>query len=105
MNSITVNPIALDGDIHDWSDRRDHARGGPQVPAPWSPPAGAAPEYPGRNLVGVEPLETVKYQILVLFLITAGTTFGLMAAVIGGARRLTDGRHRLRHDRLTLAPT
>jgi putative ABC transport system permease protein len=54
----------------------------------------------GQILAGVEPLEAVKYQILVLFLITAGTAFGLLASVMGGARRLTDGRHRLRLDRL-----
>ncbi|MCR6632513.1 MAG: iron export ABC transporter permease subunit FetB [Magnetospirillum sp.] len=54
----------------------------------------------GQILGGVEPVEAVKYQILVLFLIAGGTGLGAVAAVLGGARRLTDGRHRIRLDRL-----
>lgn len=54
----------------------------------------------GQILAGVEPFEAVKYQILILLLITAGTAFGLLVSVMGGAWRLTDGRHRLRLDRL-----
>ena len=54
----------------------------------------------GQILSGVPPAEAVKYQILVMFLI-AGGTFGAVAAVLGGVYRLTDGRHRLRLDRLT----
>ena len=44
----------------------------------------------------------MKYQILIMFLIAGGTGLGVLAAVLGGVRRLTDGRHRLRLDRLTL---
>jgi putative ABC transport system permease protein len=56
----------------------------------------------GQILSGVPPVEAVKYQILVMFLIAGGTGFGAVAAVLGGVYRLTDGRHRLRLDRLTM---
>jgi len=54
----------------------------------------------GQILAGSPPLEAVKYQILIMFLITAGTGFGTMVAVWLGARRLFDERQRLRLDRL-----
>lgn len=54
----------------------------------------------GQILAGVEPVDAVKYQLLVMFLIAGGTGFGTLAAVVGGARQLTDHRHRLRLDRL-----
>ena len=55
---------------------------------------------PEIRVIGVEPVEAVKYQILIMFLIGGGTGLGLLAAVLLGARRLTDSRHRLRLDRL-----
>ena len=58
----------------------------------------------GQILGGVPPVEAVKYQILIMFLIAGGTGLGAVTAVLGGVYRLTDGRHRLRFDRLT-APT
>ncbi|HEB79414.1 MAG TPA: iron export ABC transporter permease subunit FetB [Rhodospirillales bacterium] len=54
----------------------------------------------GQILAGVDPVEAVKYQLLIMFLIAGGTGFGVLAAVFGGLRRLTDERHRLRLDRL-----
>ena len=54
----------------------------------------------GQILAGVEPLEAIKYQILIMFLIAGGTALGVVTAVHGGAARLSDGRHRLRLDRL-----
>lgn len=54
----------------------------------------------GQILAGAPPLEAVKYQILIMFLIAAGTGFGTLAAVWLGARRLFDERERLRLDRL-----
>jgi UDP-glucose/iron transport system permease protein len=59
----------------------------------------------GQILGGVPPAEAVKYQILVMFLIAGGTGLGAVTAVLGGVYRLTDGRHRLRLDRLTLPRT
>ena len=54
----------------------------------------------GQILSGVDPVEAVKYQTLIMFLIAGGTGFGALTAVLAGAARLTDGRHRLRLDRL-----
>ena len=55
----------------------------------------------GQILAGAEPMEAVKYQILIMFLIASGTGFGTMGAVHFGARRLFDERERLRLDRIT----
>jgi putative ABC transport system permease protein len=55
----------------------------------------------GQILAGSPPLEAAKYQVLILFLIAAGTGFGSVAAVMIGSRRLFDERMRLRRDRLT----
>ncbi|HER34315.1 MAG: iron export ABC transporter permease subunit FetB [Halothiobacillaceae bacterium] len=54
----------------------------------------------GQILAGSPPIEAVKYQILIMFLIAAATGFGSLIAVQLGARRLFDGRDRLRLDRL-----
>lgn len=54
----------------------------------------------GQILGGVAPVEAVKYQIMVMFLIAGGTGLGATAAVLGGVFRLTDHRHRVRLDRL-----
>jgi len=54
----------------------------------------------GQILSGVDPIEAVKYQLLISFLIAGGTAMGALAAVQAGARRLCDNRHRLRLDRL-----
>ncbi|MDR9502675.1 MAG: ABC transporter permease, partial [Desulfurivibrionaceae bacterium] len=54
----------------------------------------------GQILAGTPPIEAVKYQILIIFLITAATGFGSLVAVQLGARRLFDERDRLRLDRL-----
>ena len=54
----------------------------------------------GQILAGTPPIEAVKYQILIIFLITAATGFGSLVAVQLGARRLFDARDRLRLDRL-----
>ena len=57
----------------------------------------------GQILAGAPPVEAVKYQILIMFLIAAGTGFGTVMAVWIGARRLFDERQRLRLDRLRTA--
>jgi putative ABC transport system permease protein len=58
----------------------------------------------GQILAGIDPIDAVKYQLLIMFLIAGGTGLGTLAAVMGGARLLTDHRHRLRLDRLTAEP-
>ena len=55
----------------------------------------------GQILAGNPPMEAVKYQILIMFMIAAGTGFGTLGAVWLGSRRLFDERERLRLDRLS----
>jgi putative ABC transport system permease protein len=54
----------------------------------------------GQILSGVEPLEAIKYQVLIMFLIAGGTGIGVVTAVHAASARLSDARHRLRLDRL-----
>ncbi len=58
----------------------------------------------GQILAGSAPIEAAKYQLMIMFLISAGTGLGSVAAVWLGARRLFDERQRLRLDRLTNTP-
>jgi putative ABC transport system permease protein len=54
----------------------------------------------GQILAGSPPTLAVKYQVLVMFLITVGTGFGTAAAVHATSRRLFDERQRLRLERI-----
>jgi len=54
----------------------------------------------GQILAGSPPMEAAKYQLLIMFLIAAGTGLGSVAAVWIGSKRLFDERQRLRLDRL-----
>ena len=54
----------------------------------------------GQILAGSPPWEAVKYQILIMFLIAAGTGGGILVGLRLASRRLFDERHRLRLDRL-----
>lgn len=54
----------------------------------------------GQILAGSDPIEAVKYQILVMFLITAGTGFGVIAVLHLISNRLFDERQRLKFERL-----
>ena len=54
----------------------------------------------GQILAGSPPVEAVKYQILIMFLIAVGTGLGVICATRITANRLFDERHRLRLDRL-----
>jgi len=55
----------------------------------------------GQILAGSPPVEAVKYQILIMFMIASGTGFGIITALWVTANRLFDDRDRLRLDRLT----
>ena len=57
----------------------------------------------GQILAGVEPVEAAKYQVIIMFLISAGTAIGVMMAAIGGVWLITDARHRLRVKLLGMA--
>ena len=54
----------------------------------------------GQILAGSPPMEAAKYQLMIMFLVSAGTGLGSVAAVWIGSRRLFDERQRLRLDRL-----
>lgn len=54
----------------------------------------------GQILGGNPPMEAVKYQILIIFLIACATGFGVIIAVHASSARLFDARQRLRLDRL-----
>jgi putative ABC transport system permease protein len=55
----------------------------------------------GQILGGTPPIEAVKYQILIMFLIAAGTGFGVIGAISMAGYRLFDKRHRLCLEYLT----
>jgi putative ABC transport system permease protein len=48
----------------------------------------------GQLLGGVAPMQAVRYQIVMMFFITATTTLGTIGVVILGYRKLFDHRHR-----------
>ncbi|MCB1889447.1 MAG: iron export ABC transporter permease subunit FetB [Rhodocyclaceae bacterium] len=83
--------------------RRDATRSG-LIPIVNSMAAAGVVSLPGmmtgQILSGTPPGLAVKYQILIMFTITAGTGFGTLVAVSAASRRLFDGRERLRVDRL-----
>lgn len=54
----------------------------------------------GQILAGTPPLEAVKYQILIMFVIAASAGFAAMLALRFAAGALFDERQRLRLDRL-----
>ena len=54
----------------------------------------------GQILAGLDPLEAVKYQILLMFLLSGGSGLSALATSYMAAWRLTDDRQRLRLDRL-----
>lgn len=93
---------------HTWSEaigeiRRASARSA-MIPTINSMAAAGLVSLPGmmtgQILAGNPPLEAVKYQILIMFIISAGTGFGALMAIWAASRRLFDERHRLRLDRL-----
>ncbi|WP_294947017.1 iron export ABC transporter permease subunit FetB [Sulfurivirga sp.] len=55
----------------------------------------------GQILAGADPMEAVKYQIMIILLIVVSTALGAVLAVRLGQRRLFDARARLRLDWLS----
>ena len=54
----------------------------------------------GQILAGLDPMEAVKYQILLMFLLSGGSGLAAFSIAYLAAWRLTDARQRLRLDRL-----
>jgi putative ABC transport system permease protein len=59
----------------------------------------------GQILSGVDPMEAVKYQIIIMFLIAAATSLGVVGAVLLGYRRLFTACHQFRYDRIRTVTT
>ncbi|MDO5626199.1 MAG: iron export ABC transporter permease subunit FetB [Pseudomonadota bacterium] len=57
----------------------------------------------GQILAGMAPLDAAKYQILALLLLAGGAGLGAIAVSYWAVARVTDGRDRLRLDRLAPA--
>lgn len=56
----------------------------------------------GQLMAGADPIEAAKYQALIMFMIAGGTALGTTLAVFLGVYRITDERHRLRLERLSI---
>ncbi len=54
----------------------------------------------GQILSGVPPLTAIKYQMLLMFVLAAGTAVAVILSILQAAWLLTDRRNRLRLDRL-----
>jgi len=87
------------------SIRRDAMRSG-MIPSINAMAAAGIVSLPGmmtgQILAGTSPALAVKYQILIMLMITTGTGFGTMFSILLASRRLFDQRERLRTDRLIL---
>lgn len=54
----------------------------------------------GQLLAGADPINAVKYQIVIMFLIASATSLGTVLVVLLGYRRLFNERHQFLYDRL-----
>ncbi|TWU06121.1 hypothetical protein Pla52n_18410 [Stieleria varia] len=55
----------------------------------------------GQLVSGMAPMQAVKYQIVIMFLIAGATTLGTVGVVCLSFLRLFDTSHRLRRERIT----
>ncbi|HUT10783.1 MAG TPA: iron export ABC transporter permease subunit FetB [Thermoguttaceae bacterium] len=55
----------------------------------------------GQLLAGVPPVQAVRYQIVIMFLIAAGTSLGTFSVVLLGYRRMFTADHQFASARLT----
>ena len=54
----------------------------------------------GQLLVGVNPVQAVKYQIVIMFLIASGTALGTVGVVLLSYRRLFSHNHQFLYRRI-----
>ena len=47
----------------------------------------------GQMISGASPMDAVKYQIVIMFLIAAGASLGTVGVVLLGYRRLFNAQH------------
>lgn len=50
----------------------------------------------GQILAGADPMDAVKYQVVVMFMLAASTALGCVGVALAGYRRLFNKRHQLR---------
>jgi len=55
----------------------------------------------GQLLAGIDPMQAVRYQIVIMFLIASTTALGTMGAVLLGFRRLFNADHQFLFHRIT----
>jgi putative ABC transport system permease protein len=55
----------------------------------------------GQILAGANPIDAVRYQIVIVFMIASGAALGLLGVVLLAFHRLLSPDHQLRLDRLT----
>lgn len=58
----------------------------------------------GQILAGADPLEAVKYQIVVMFMLAGGTTLGCILIALAVYRRLFNDEHQLEWERIVKQP-
>jgi len=54
----------------------------------------------GQILAGANPIDAVRYQIVIMFMIAAGTALGIFGVVLLAFNRLLSPDHQLRLDYL-----
>jgi putative ABC transport system permease protein len=52
----------------------------------------------GQILAGADPLEAVKYQVVIMFMLAGATSLGCIGMALLIYRRLFNDRHQLRTD-------
>jgi putative ABC transport system permease protein len=55
----------------------------------------------GQLLAGVDPIQAVRYQVVIMFFIASATGLGTVGVVLLAYRRLFNARHQFRHGLLT----
>lgn len=55
----------------------------------------------GQLLAGVDPVQAVKYQLVILFLIASGTALGTVGVVLLSYRRLFSAHHQFLYQRIS----
>jgi putative ABC transport system permease protein len=58
----------------------------------------------GQLLAGVSPIQAVRYQIVILFLIASGTALGTVSVILLSYRRLFNEQHQFRYALLAGGP-
>jgi putative ABC transport system permease protein len=58
----------------------------------------------GQLLAGVEPVQAVRYQVVIMFLIASATALGTLGVVLLSYRRLFTAAHQFRHGLLAERP-